>query len=190
MSQFVVLGFKAEFINGKQVDWVEIAPSGEAFERTHTWLRVKDIIPPEHPDLTAPSHIAMVERWKQIGPAYEAWRNGQELPEDGTPLAAWSGVSPEQAAVLVRMGLKTVEAVRDMSESAIVKLPFPNARKLPALAGEFLSGRDKVSQARELDAMREKMAAMEEMLAGYIAAETTAEKRGPGRPRKQEADAA
>lgn len=187
MSQFVIIGFKSEFTNGKQVDWVEIAPSGEAFERTHTWLRVKDITPPEHPDLTAPSHIAMVERWKQIGPAYEAWRNGQELPDDGTPLAAWSGVSPEQAAVLIRMGLKTVESVRDMSESAIVKLPFPNARKLPALAGEFLSGRDKASQAQELDAMREKMAAMEEMLAEYMAKDEAPKR---GRPRKQEADAA
>lgn len=185
MSQFIVIGFKAEFTNGKQVDWVEVAPAGEAFERTHTWLRIKDIMPPEHPDLSAPSHVALVERWQVIGPAYDAWRNGQELPQDGTPLAAWSGVSPEQAAALIRMGIRTVEAVRDASESAIVKLPFPNARKLPSLAGEFLSGRDKADQARELDAMREKMAAMEEMLAGYMAAE----KRGPGRPRK-EADAA
>lgn len=180
MTNFVVLGFKTEYAGENAVDWVEIAPSGEAFERTHTWHRVKDITPPEKPNMENLSHVDMVERWKVIGPKYDAYKAGLELPEDGTPLAAWSGVTPEQAKVLRGMGINTVEGVRDMSESATAKLPFPQARKLPGLAREFLDGRGKAEAQAEIEAMREKMAAMEEMLA-----EAMAQKRGPGRPRKE-----
>jgi len=185
MSQFVILGFKTDYNGEKAVDMVEIAPSGEAFERTHTWHRIKDITPPAHPNMSSPSHIAMVERWKAIGPAYDAWKKGMDIPEDGTPLAVWSAVSPEQVDVFRRMGLRTVEDVSTMSESAVDKLPFPNKRKFPQLARDFLANRDKAGAAAEMDAMREQMAAMQEMLVEY----RNAEKRGPGRPRK-EAEAA
>ena len=184
MSEFVVCGFKTEYRAEKAVDWVEIAPSGEAFERTRTWLRIKDITPRPDGDERrndSMSHKVMVARWAVIGPKYDAWKSGQDIPENGTPLAAWAGVSPEQAAHLQHMGIKTVEGVRDMGEGAIARLPFPNARKLPALAGEWLSSKGEAAKDAELAAMRERMALMEEMLAAQ-----TAEKRGPGRPRKQE----
>ena len=86
--------------------------------------------------------------------------------------------------MLRRLGIKTVEDVANMSESTATKLPFPNARKLSGLAAEFLSGKSKADTEAELADMREKMLAMEEMLA-----EQMAEKRKPGRPRK-EAEAA
>ena len=180
----VVLEFKAEYKNGKQTDWVLVAPSGEAFERTHTWHRVKDLMPPENVDdvrANSSAYMVLQARWKQIGPKYEAWKQGNELPDDGTPLAAWAGVTPEQARVLVGMGLKTVESVRDMSESAIVRLPFPNARKLPQLARDFLESRGDAEKDAMIADMQERMRIMEEMIAA-----SQEEKRGPGRPKKQE----
>lgn len=188
MSDFVILGFKAEYRNNREIDWVEIAPAGEAFERTRTWLRIKDITPPANVDETRAnglSYKVMAARWAVIEPKYRAWKAGQDIPEDGTPLAAWAGVSPEQAAHLRHMGIKTVEAVKDMGEGAIARLPFPNARKLPELAAEWLSSKDAADKDRELEEMRERMAIMEEMLAAQMP-----EKRGPGRPRKQEEEAA
>ena len=184
MTEFVVLGFKTEYRADKAIDMVEIAPSGEAFERTRTWHRIKDITPPEHIDETraeSMSYKVMAARWNAIAPKYEAWKRGQDIPVDGTPLAAWAGVSPEQAAHLRHMGIYTVEGVRDMGEGAIARLPFPNARKLPALAGEFLASKGEAEKDREIAEMRERMAIMEEMLAAQMP-----EKRGPGRPRKQE----
>ena len=172
----------------RAIDYVEIAPKGEAFERTKSVLRIKDIRPPEFPDMESNSHIAMVARWAVIGPAYEAWKAGNAVPEDGTPLAAWSGVTPDQAAFLGRMGIRTIEAVRDMPESAAVTMPWPNARKLSGLAGDFLSGRETADKDRVIAEMAERMAAMEEMLLTKATNEAT-EKRGPGRPRK-EAEAA
>ena len=184
MSDFVVLGFKTEYRGDRAIDWVEIAPSGEAFERTRTWLRIKDITPRENADETrndSMSHKVMVVRWAFIGPKYHAWKAGQDIPEDGTPLAAWAGVSPEQAAHLQHMGIRTVEAVRDMGEGAISRLPFPNAKKLPKLAADWLSSKGEAAKDAELADMRERMALMEEMLAAQ-----QPEKRGPGRPKKQE----
>ena len=184
MTEFVVLGFKTEYRGEKATDWVEIAPSGEAFERTRTWHRIKDITPPEHVDETRANsigHKVLAARWAIVSPKYEAWKRGQDIPVDGTPLAAWAGVSPEQVAHLRHMGIYTVEAVRDMGEGAITRLPFPNARKLPALAGEFLASKGEAEKDREIAEMRERMAIMEEMLAAQMP-----EKRGPGRPRKQE----
>lgn len=186
MAKFVILGFKTDYNGKNPVDMVQIAPSGEAFERVRTWLRIKDIKPPEHPNMESPSHLALLGRWEIIGPAYAAWKAGNDIPEDGTPLAVWSAVSPEQADVFRRMGVKTVEDVAEMGEAAWQRLPFPNKSKFPKMAADFLDGRSKVAQVAELDAMREKMAAMEEMLSGYMAAgEET--KRGPGRPRKDAA---
>jgi len=185
MADFVVCGFKAEYKGDKATEWVQLAPSGEAFERTRTWHRIKDIRPPEESDRSdSMSHKVMVARWDVIAPKYEAWKRNEDIPEDGTPLAAWSGVSVEQAAHLRAMGIKTVEGVRDMGEGAFTRLPFPNARQLPKLAGAFLASIGEAEKDRELTEMRERMAAMEEMLA-----EAGATKRGPGRPKK-EAEAA
>lgn len=184
MADFVVLEFKTEYKNGKETDWVLVAPPGEAFERVHTWHRVKDVMPPSEVDDTrrnSEGYQVMQARWAIIGPKYDAWKRNEALPEDGTPLAAWAGVSPEQVQVLKRMGITTVEGVRDMSESAIVKLPFPNARKLPSLAGNFLASRGDAEKDQKIAEMAERMAIMEEMLAAQMP-----EKRGPGRPRKQE----
>lgn len=184
MSDFVVIGFKTTFSGDKATDWVEIAPAGEAFERTRTWHRVKDILPPENVDevvRNSPGHRVLVARWEAIKPKFDAWKAGEEIPTDGVPLAAWAGVSPEQVGYLRAMGIYTVEAVRDMGEGAMTRLPFPNARQLPKLAGEFLLSRGDAEKDREMANMRERMAFLEGMLV-----EKQEEKRGPGRPRKQE----
>lgn len=180
MTPFAVTKFKTEYPNGRETEWVEIAPIGENFDRCRTWHRIKDVKPPAHLDRDNSSAQAMLARWDVIGPAYEAWRAGMDIPEGGTALAAWSGVTPEQAEVLVKMGIKTVEDVAAMTEGAVKRLPWPSASKTPALAKAFLDSRTGSAQAEEMALMREKMAAMEEMLAEQAEA-----KRGPGRPRKE-----
>ncbi len=190
MASIAVCGFKTVYKGDKEQDWVLVAPVGEAFERTKTWHRVDKIRPPEDWDENRKSsltYIDMAEKWKVIGPAYDAWKQGQAIPVDGTPLAAWSGVTAEKAEVLKQMGIYTVEQERDMSETAYAKLPFPNARDLPKLAGEFLSGKDKASLAEENARMKERMEAMETMLEEMSKGTP---KRGPGRPKKADSEAA
>lgn len=169
-----IVEFKTKYhgIGREPVDMVLLAPSGEAHSKTQTWHRVDKLRPPEEIDdsrRNADTYVAMNARWSVIGPAYDAWKDGTEIPETGTPLAAWSGVSPEIAEVLKGMSIRTVEDVRDMSESTFTKLPVPNARKLPQLAKEYLEGSDAAAKDLVIAEMSERMAAMEAMLESQTA---------------------
>lgn len=177
---FFIREFYTRYEGDKGVDYVVLSPRGEAADRVATPLRVAKIIPPKDASPDNPSHFAMMKRWEVIGPAYDAWKKGQEIPEDGTPLGAWSHITPELAAHLKRMGILTVEHVRDMGEDTAAKLPFPDARKMPKLAADFLKSKDKSDAIAENEALKERIAAMEEMMA-----EMDKPKRGPGRPRKE-----
>lgn len=185
MNSMAIISFKTDYAKGRQVDWVLVAPRDASLDKVQTWHRVGDLKPKEDvdDDLAESEHYrALLDRWSLISPAYEAWKAGEAIPESGMPLAAWSGVSAEQADLLKKMHINTVEHIAEMSREDTAKLPWPNASKLPKMAADYLASRDKTDAAAEMDAMREKMAAMEEMLAGYMANEP--EKRGPGRPKK------
>lgn len=192
MAEFRIVEFETRYRNGKEpVDWVCLAPPGESFLKTQTWHRVSKLKPRENPDPSLAdslTHKFMVHRWEIIEPAYKAWKEGEALPEHGTPLAAWGGVTKEMARALKSMGLHTVEDVRDNPES-VAKLNFPNARKLSETAGAYLSGADKAAADAENAELKERIAAMEEMLKEAMAKEAP-KKRGPGRPRKEDAEAA
>lgn len=188
----VIIGFKADYANGKQVDWVQVAPKGEGVDKVQTWHRVRDLMPKTNVDEAmrdSPHYQAMLARWEQIEPAYKAWREGEAIPETGVPLSAWSGVTADQVEFLKRMHIRTVEDVADMKDREISAMPFPNARKLPEMAKAFLDSRSASEKDAEMAALREKMAVMEEMLAERLDAEAPA-KRGPGRPRKAPAEVA
>lgn len=185
-----VMQFKTEYRSGKDpIDWVLVAPMGAEFEKTQTWHRVSKIMPDEKVDPvireSAP-YQDMIKKWAIIGPAYSAWRNGQELPEDGTPLSAWSGVTSEQAEFMKSVGIYTVENVRDMGEATLEKLRFPNARRLPALAKSWLEG----EQVAEKDAKILEMQAQIDAMAEMLEENMQAEKPKRGRPKKEETEAA
>lgn len=179
-----VVEFKTNYPAGRDpVDMVLIAPIGAAYERQQTWHHVSKLRPPEVDDTTRNSqkYQDLEAKWSVIGPAYEAWKAGNEMPEDGTPLEAWSGVTAEQAKFLKAMGIKTVEAVRDMGDRAMEACRWPNARKMPELAGRWLEGQGDAKSAATIADLQEQIAVMREMLE---------EKPKRGRPRKEDAEAA
>lgn len=185
-----VLEFRTDYSTGKAVDMVLIAPKGEGHMKTQTWRRVLKLKPPETNDPSvkeSASYIDMAAKWSIIGPAYNAWKEGNTLPEDGTPLAVWPGVNQDMARALVSMGLRTVEDVRDMGDGAVSRLPFPNARKLPELAAKFLEGKDKAASDKENAELRERLAAMEELLNERLAEDKPQSEDKPkrGRPKKE-----
>lgn len=113
----------------------------------------------------------MSHRWNQIEPAYEAFKEGREIPLNGTPLTVWSGISAEQVEVLRQHSLRTVEEVRDLTESQMERVRLPNMRDLRQQAKLFLENTGAAeAAAREqekdkiIEAMSERMAAMEALL--------------------------
>ncbi|MBM1556670.1 hypothetical protein JQV19_08420 [Sulfitobacter mediterraneus] len=165
----VVLNFKTTYNKEKKpVDWALIGPRGETQQSTQTWHRVDKLRPA--PDVSGDvaesmTYQAMKGRWDAVvEPAYEAWKQGNEIPENGVALAAWSGVTSEQAGILRGLGIKTVEDVAEITDGQIQKIPLPDARSLKRMAAEYLANQDTVDLQRTVAEQAERMAIMEEML--------------------------
>jgi hypothetical protein len=170
----------------KSEDWVHYCAPGQA-ERAVNVKRVARILK-AIPEREVPYAIRQV-----VEPAYAAWKAGREVPLDGTPLGAWPGVQAEQVEVLQMAGVKTVEQVRDLTEGELTRIKLPELRSLKVMAERFLVAKDggKVTEAlaqkdKEIADLR---ASLEELAAMVKADKEQPEKRGPGRPRKEEAAA-
>jgi len=165
-----------EYIEQSQ-DWVLLAASPDETGnfRTESWHRVDKLRPPASISDNAETKQAMNARWEKIGPAYKAWKAGNEIPVDGTPLAAWPGLTKQQLEVLRHAQIRTIEELIDMGETA-ASLPIPGGRKLPELAADFMANKQKAAVMDELAAANARIAQMEEMLA---------EKPKRGRPKKE-----
>ncbi|WP_434723043.1 hypothetical protein [Mesorhizobium sp. RIZ17] len=154
-------------------DWVTYSPSHSPLN-TRTTERVRHLLP--DPSLMGEDQDGeklrfMTARWSQIEPAYEAFKAGREIPLNGTALAAWSGVTPEQADVMRTAGIRTVEEVRDLPDGQLDRVRLPNMRDLRKQAGLFLANSDAAKAAereaakdRQIEELIERQAAMEAMI--------------------------
>jgi hypothetical protein len=145
-----ILRFWTNYDGKNPVDYVEFA-NASAMTETGTFLattvcRVKEVTPPAHAE--GPTFDAVRQVWQYIGPSYEAWKKGEEIPEDGTPLAMWPGLSPEEAKVLARFEIKTVEGVRDIPEALFTRIPLPRIRQKARMAKAFLDNSTKAASAK------------------------------------------
>lgn len=193
-----VIGFRVEYRRvAGQADlvpreWVKYAPRHAPALINEEM--VSTLIPPENGidrDDEGLKMGYMNAVWKQIEPAYRAWKEGTEVPLDGVPLGAWAGVSPAQADVFKQHKIFTVEDVRDMTEAQITRIALPGLRSLKTQAGSYLEGRDKTEQAGRLAAIEEQNAALRaqlEEMAELIASRDDDAEIAPkrrGRPRKE-----
>jgi hypothetical protein len=111
-----------------------------------TPIRIKELMP--NPKGVGPTFERQREIWAAIEPAYRAWKAGEEIPEDGTPLAMWPGVTASEAEVLARFDIRTVEAVRDIPEALFTKIPLPRIRQKATMAKAFLDNAGKAATAK------------------------------------------
>lgn len=160
-----IKGFKTVYATkaGKTVarDVVEICQVGQG-DRSVTPLyisefeRLRPIMDPVN-DIAAIQQHAL---WDLIRPAYEAWKKGQDLPDNGTPLAAWPGVTREQVDILKGNGYRTVEELAAVTDSALARIQLPGARNLVEQAKAFLQAADKSKVAAELAQKDEQIRAL------------------------------
>lgn len=54
--------------------------------------------------------------------AYRYWKEGQELPLEGTPIKGWAVISPAQADTIIRFGLRTVEQLAAMNGEVMQRI--------------------------------------------------------------------
>ena len=152
----------------RATDMVAYAPIGKANMQLciEAVARLAKVIPIE-PGNENVAVLLANKRWDVIKRHYDAWKLGNEVPATGTPLAAWPGVTSEQVQVLKTMGIRTIEEIRDASESVISRFPFPQARELQRSAGLFLSSFDKDKTSKDMERLEaanaDKDAQLEEM---------------------------
>lgn len=174
--QIKVLGFFTKYTRthpqGK--DYVRFSPA-QALNAQITEERVSALQPKEEDfedEDGQPNRAAkrsyMHALWSEIGPAYEAWKNGHEIPTSGMPLAAWAGVTKEQADVMRKIGIVTVEELSTLEDGKLTRLPMPNAREVRDLARKYLSTGDDTKTSERLADLEKSNAALQEQLAAAM----------------------
>ena len=93
---------------GKMVteDWVSYGPAGQ-LDRSQTPVKIstlEKVMPPQgefHPAAQAQYEMAQM-----VLKHYQMWKEGQEMPIDGTPLAAWNGLTHEEVEEFHKRGIR------------------------------------------------------------------------------------
>lgn len=136
------------------VDKVEYCAPGRAQLATTVAVvaqlsRIREDVDPDNP-----AYLMARARWDAIEKAYNAWKSGQEMPADGTPLAAWSGVTQQQADVLRAAGFRAVEELAESSDSVVMKVPLPGMRTIWENAKHFVAAKDQSAVADAMGKMQ------------------------------------
>jgi len=101
----------------KDVDMVNITPAYS-----------KDIIKCKAVNWLAQNKVdekngRLSQEWRdRYEKAYEAFKNGQELPLEGTPIKGWGVISPAQQETLIRLRILTVESLAGINAEGISRL--------------------------------------------------------------------
>lgn len=125
---------------------------------------------------------------------YSEFKKGNELPREGTPVKTWPAVSKEQSTRLIACGFTTIEDVAQIPDSGLGMLGL-DGRYLRDLARSWINeSKDKGVNARALADAQVKIESQEQTINSLQARLQRLEedreespKRGPGRPRKEEA---
>lgn len=123
---------------GKDVDMVHITPpySKEEIDKKVTaWL--------EQNEAHVSSGKMAPERRDRYRAEYEAWKQGQELPVEGTPIKGWGMLSPAEQELLVSLKIYTVESLSRINDVGM-KMVGMGAMDMKGKAAAWLAqNRDK-----------------------------------------------
>ena len=139
----------------KDIDFVLITPpysKDELIKETSVWLNDLD----EHV-----RNMRMPEEWaEKYKRMYTAWKNGQEIPLDGTAIKGWPVISPAQQETLIRMQVMTVEMLAGMNDEGCRRYGM-GALDLKQKATAWLSqAHDKGPLTMENAALRQQIAVL------------------------------
>lgn len=65
----------------------------------------------------------MPRQWyQQYKDAYEAWKRGEEVPLNGTPIKGWSLIGPAQQKNILGANVRTVEDLAQANDEALLRI--------------------------------------------------------------------
>ena len=94
---------------------------------------------------------------KHFANMYTAWKEGNELPEVGTPIKGWSVISPSEQENIISANIRTVEDLANISESGLERMGM-GARNLKNKAIAWMaSANDQGKVVSQLAALQQKV---------------------------------
>lgn len=144
---------KAKIVPGKmrEVHVVEYSPLGSDKTIIHEAISRLSCVGDMSEAQKNPAIMMAAYRWAQIEPLYRNWLKGIEPTAEGTPLAAWAGIAPEQSEQLRIRGITTVDQLAALGDTHIQNFGIPNLRLLIDNARRYLQTLDKVQLAATLE---------------------------------------
>lgn len=132
---------KQRKLNGRMRErhWVEYGPLGSDKMRTEALVDSLRKVASMDDAHRNPGIIHARARWLAIEPRYEAWKKGQELPVEGTPLAAFNGLDQAQADRLRSYQIYTVEQLVTLNDTHFTNIGIPGLRNIVENAKRFLT---------------------------------------------------
>lgn len=138
---------------GKDVDFIILIPHAsdgkQRVEEVYAEWLAKIKRAPRHaiydagPTAAPMSESRFPDEWlDKIERAYRAFKDNQELPADGFPIAHWEAVGPAQRKMLLDRHIRTVEELADYSDEGLLSMGHGGVH-LRNLAKRFLEARDK-----------------------------------------------
>jgi hypothetical protein len=95
---------------------------------------------------------------------YKAWKEGHELPRDGTPIMTWQMVSAEQNTRLRALGITVVEDLAAIPDTGLAEYGL-DARYMRDLARAWIAeGQQKGINAQELATAKSEIARQHELI--------------------------
>lgn len=149
-------------VNYKNVDYVTITPAGgkdTIYKNAQDWLNeLKEKSYVRGPfDLNASHYTEWHEKFSK---AYEAYRNGQNMVTDGTPLRACLAFTPAEIMQAESVRLRSLEDLAECNEEAISRMGA-GARTLKLKAQKILESKQDSKLAEENSALRQKVDELE-----------------------------
>jgi len=130
----------------KDEDFVIITPPGGTLvveKKVSSWFSEKKV-----------QRDPFVELYER---QYSEWKQGNEIPEDGTPIKTWPVLSPAQCQTILKANVRTVEDLACANDSAL-RLIGMEARKMQRQAQAWLSSAKDVGKtAKKLEKLEVKV---------------------------------
>lgn len=183
------LSIEAGHIVYKDVDWIIVTPHGARDsneDRAEAWIEKKGA--------AARQGTYDIELLKQIRKAYEAYKEGKELPVEGTPLAMLPHLfTPSEIANCKTLNIFSLEVLAQANEETIARLGM-GGREMKNRAKKAMEHADNGSGAalqisalqQENSDLKERMHDLENVIRDLQAQMAdNPVRRGPGRPPKE-----
>lgn len=138
-------------------DWVSWVKKGDQSGAT-TSEAIKRLAP--NPSRGVPPRI----EWMVIEEPYSSWKKGEELPVNGTPLAAWNGISRELATELKKFNCYTIEDIADFPDHNINRIPIPAFRDVKKKAKAWMEAKSTSDVGAALSQRDDRIAAQEDVI--------------------------